>query len=113
MVKESGALARWLEDFGGALERGDVAAATALFAEDCYWRDLVAFTWNISTAEGRPAIADMLTATLAKTKPAAWKIEGTPKSADESWITFETTVGRGRGALRLKDGKCTTLFTLA
>ena len=111
MVKESGALARWLEDFGGALERGDVAAATALFAEDCYWRDLVAFTCNISTAEGRPAIADMLTATLAKTKPTAWKIESTPKSVDESWIAFETAVGRGRGALRLKDGKCTTLFT--
>ncbi len=97
------------------LERGDVATATALFAEDCYWRDLVAFTWNISTAEGRPAIAAMLTATLATTKPTAWRIEGTPhnagKSADESWITFETAVGRGRGALRLKDGKCTTLFT--
>ncbi len=110
-AKESSKITRWLDEFGGALERGDVAAATAMFAEDCYWRDLVAFTWNISTAEGRPAIADMLMATLAKTKPAAWQIEGVPKSADESWITFETAVGRGRGALRLKDGKCTTLFT--
>ena len=31
----------WLADFSAVLERGDVDAAVALFAPDCYWRDLV------------------------------------------------------------------------
>src|SRR5215216_1157490 len=35
----------WLADFASALERRDVDAAVALFDPDCYWRDLVAFTW--------------------------------------------------------------------
>ncbi len=111
IVKESSALSRWLDDFGTALERGDISAATALFADECYWRDLVAFTWNIATSEGRPAIADMLAATLAHTRPSAWKIDGASKTPDESWFAFETAVGRGKGLIRLEDGKCTTLFT--
>ena len=34
-----------------------------------------------------------------------------PWTADEGWFTFETAVGRGRGHVRLKDGKAATLFT--
>ncbi len=40
-----------------------------LFAEDCYWRDIVAFTWNVKTMEGNSAIAAMLEATLGGTSP--------------------------------------------
>ena len=42
-----------LDALGAALERGDVAAAAALFEPDGYWRDLVAMTWNIATMEGQ------------------------------------------------------------
>ena len=55
---------QWLERFGAALERGDAAGAAELFAQESYWRDLVAFTWNIKTVEGRAEIADMLEHTL-------------------------------------------------
>ena len=44
---------KWLETFAGALARGDLAGAASLFAPESYWRDLVAFTWNIRTCEGR------------------------------------------------------------
>ena len=54
-----------------ALERGDHAAATAMFDEDCYWRDLVSFTWNIKTMEGQDQIADMLRALAARGSIAA------------------------------------------
>ena len=53
-----------LAKLGAALEKGDIDAAVNLFQMDCYWRDLVAFTWNIDTAEGHDAIRDMLTAQL-------------------------------------------------
>ena len=43
-----------------ALTKGDIEAAVALFQDDCYWRDLVTFTWNIRTMEGKDAIRDML-----------------------------------------------------
>ncbi len=32
-----------------ALSAGEVDRAVDLFQADCYWRDLVTFTWNIKT----------------------------------------------------------------
>ena len=66
----------WLHSFSEALESGNVAAVSALFLEECYWRDLLTFTWNIKTMEGRSAIEAMLSATLARTKPSDWQIAG-------------------------------------
>ena len=106
----------FLDDFGKALEAGDIAAATGMFLEDCYWRDLAAFTWNIKTVEGRDQVADMLTHQLAATKPTGWRIAEGEVPAEEdgvttAWISFETGVGRGYGLLRLKDGGIWTLLT--
>ena len=104
----------WLADFTSVLERNDVEAAVALFAPDCYWRDLVAFTWNICTQEGPEAIRAMLNARLADTRPAAFTIEGEATEAGgvvDAWFTFETAVARGRGHLRLQGGKAWTLLT--
>jgi len=102
-------LERWLAAFEEALKKGDIKAASALFADECYWRDLVAFTWNIRTCEGRDEIKAMLAATLAATKPSAFSLKGF--SENEGWFTFETGVGRGIGHLRLNGGKCWTLLT--
>ncbi|WP_434723986.1 NAD(P)/FAD-dependent oxidoreductase [Mesorhizobium sp. RIZ17] len=106
--------ATWLGSFGRTLEAGDIEAATNLFAEDCYWRDLLTFTWNIKTMEGQAAIREMLKATLHLAWPSHWHLSGEPGVDDgtvEAWFTFETTVARGEGILRLKDGRCRTLFT--
>src|SRR4051812_16337274 len=104
----------WLDTFGEALARGDASAAASLFEEDCYWRDLVSFTWNIKTAEGREAVRGMLEATLAATRPSNWRIEGDASEAGgvtEAWFTFETAAARGKGLLRLKGDRCWTLLT--
>src|SRR5687767_55418 len=58
------AVSGWLSAFGAALERGDVDAAAGMFADESYWRDLVSFTWNITTLEGRAEITEMLRAQL-------------------------------------------------
>lgn len=39
----------WLSGFEQAMRQGQAAQAAALFDTDCYWRDLVSFTWNIGT----------------------------------------------------------------
>lgn len=107
-------LTNWLQEFEKNLKQGNVAAAAAMFAEESYWRDLVSFTWNIKTMEGRDQIADMLKARLADVKPSNWQLDGEANEADgviDGWIDFETAVARGRGQIRLLNGKCWTLLT--
>lgn len=104
----------WLSNFGSALDRADFDAAVKMFEEDSYWRDLVSFTWNIITLEGKEEIKAMLEATVSEAKPGQWRIEGHATSENcviSSWFTFETAVSRGKGYIRLKDGKCWTLLT--
>jgi putative flavoprotein involved in K+ transport len=104
----------WLADFNTVLERNDIEAAVALFAPDSYWRDLVAFTWNICTQESPAAIRTMLKARLMDVKPRRFAIEGEATEAGgvvDAWFTFETAVARGRGHLRLQNGKAWTLLT--
>jgi putative flavoprotein involved in K+ transport len=106
-----------LESLEGALRRGDTAAAVELFQPECYWRDLVAFTWNIKTMEGREQIAAMLNSQVGAIKPSKLKLaEDSEPAADtngvtQGWITFETESARGSGFIRLKDGLIWTLLT--
>ena len=105
---------RWLERFSDALHRRAAAEAAALFREDTYWRDVVAFSWNIRTFEGRAAIEAMLTATLGTVAPSNWRVESASESSDgqiEGWLRFETAAGRGRAIVRLRDGAAYTLLT--
>ena len=105
---------RWLDAFGAALASGNPDAVLPLFDADCYWRDLVSFTWNIRTQEGHGAVRDMLTARQAETGASNFQLEGEATEADgvtDAWFTFETKVSRGRGHLRLKGDKAWTLLT--
>ena len=78
-----------------------------MFAATSFWRDLVAFTWNITTVEDpagrrRPPRARPSSAPTRRGFAAAEP----PDEADgvtTAWFTFETAVGRGRGLLRLVD----------
>jgi len=111
-----GRVHHWLDTFGDALEARDIETLKGLFAEDCYWRDLVSFTWNIKTMEGRDAIGDMAAATLDAVNPRDWKIDGDVTEADgiaEAWITFRTDAVHGRGHLRLTENGAWTLLTTA
>jgi putative flavoprotein involved in K+ transport len=104
----------WLAAFQSALRARDVQAAAGLFATECYWRDLVSFTWNITTVEGRDGVADMLTACLDAADPSGFATTEEPAEAGgvvEAWIRFETAVGRGTGHLRLTDEGAWTLLT--
>src|SRR5436305_6984293 len=108
------AVARWLERFNAALAVGDADAAAGLFAVACFWRDLVALTWNIKTVEGRDGVRDLLEHTLESASLEGFRTSEPPAEADgvvEAWLEFETRVGRGRGHLRLKEGQAWTLLT--
>ena len=105
---------RWLAEFGSALAARDISGAASLFGDECFWRDLVAFTWNVKTVEGRDAIAAMLDAQIDSVGPTAWRLESKPAvlgGVVEAWIGFETRHARGRAIVRLKDGRAWTLLT--
>jgi len=104
----------WLAEFEAALTARDVDRAAGLFATDSFWRDLIAFSWNLTTVEGRDGIAAMLQECLDRTDPTGFRTSEPPQEADgvtEAWIEFETAVGRGRGHLRLNDEGAWTLLT--
>ena len=98
----------WLARFEKALSTTDISAAQMLFTPECYWRDLVAFTWNIKTQEGRDAIAHMLAWQVPNVKPSNFRLRGEATEADgivDAWFEFETAVARGLGHVRLRAGE--------
>ena len=104
----------WLADFESALRARDVEKAAGMFASESFWRDLVSFTWNLKTVEGRDGVAAMLRECLDGTDPRGFRTSEPPSEAGgvtEAWIEFETAVGRGRGQLRLKEEGAWTLLT--
>ncbi|MGY0498156.1 flavin-containing monooxygenase [Nocardia sp. FBN12] len=104
----------WLTAFEAALAARDAEAAASMFALDSFWRDLVAFTWNIKTVEGPAGVAELLRAQLADTDPSGFHTTEPPTEADgviSAWIGFDTGAGRGVGHLRLTDEGAWTMLT--
>jgi putative flavoprotein involved in K+ transport len=101
----------WLDEFASALEAGDPARIAGLFAGECHWRDLLAFTWELHTVSGAAAIAARLQPCLAPMAPRAVRLaEGRTRprvvrragtEAIEVIFTFETVVGPCNGVVRL------------
>jgi putative flavoprotein involved in K+ transport len=114
MSEPRAAVEAWVAALARAFDAGDSMAAAALFTETSYWRDLLAFTWNITTSEGRPAIRAMLEARLAETAPHDLRVvdDTTEEQGIVSgWFTFETAQARGIAHLRLVGGLALTLLT--
>ena len=107
-------VAAWLSRFADALDRHAIAEAAGMFGDECYWRDLVAFTWNIKTVAGRAEIQAMLAATLGQVDPRGWQMQDDVTEADgviSGWFSFDTSAARGWGHIRLKGDTCWTLLT--
>ena len=101
----------WLAAFERTLGTSDRAAFDSLFVAECFWRDVLALSWNLQTIAGRDAVARDLTALAPKAAPSNFRIA--PNRAPPRWVTragtntieaifdFETASGRGSGILRL------------
>lgn len=105
----------WLGDFEAALRDRDTEAAVKLFATASFWRDLVSFTWNLTTVEKHEEIRDLLTETLERVAPADFELSEPADTADgvtTAWFTFSTSAGRGKGLVRLVNENGTKAWTL-
>jgi len=99
-----------------ALGNKDMAAIAGLFHDECYWRDLVLFSWNLRTFEGHAQIRDMLAQQLSQVEPVRFTRDEREASADDGgllqgWLNIDTNLARGYGHIRVKDGKIWTLLT--
>jgi cation diffusion facilitator CzcD-associated flavoprotein CzcO len=105
------AISQWLGRFETALRDTDKGALSALFAPECHFRDLLAFSWTIRPAEGIGPITDLLLGAQpsiqahgfavadGRTKPRRVKRLGI--EVFEGIFRFETALGRGHGVVRL------------
>ena len=150
----------WIRDFSEALSGGRVDDVVDLFVVDPeeeeyvgtvggvvegkqkqfppFWRDMVAYTWNIVTLEGQDAIRDMLRETINDddgTTTTTWKLaESRPSGRDsfppplkilvgnndnddsslcEFWCDISTAAGTGYAHVRLdwRAKRATTVLT--
>lgn len=111
----------WLQAFEKATASSSAdEAATAvveLFEEEGYWRDLLAFTWNLITAEGADEIAEMIRNTWPSSIFRNVELKGEP--ADEGdgvtrvHFSCESADFKCTGIVRLRNGKAWTLLTSA
>ena len=101
----------WLARFESALAAGHTDALAALFAPECHYRDMLAFTWTIRPAAGAGGGAALLAGaqkTVAahsfalapgRTPPRVVRRLGV--EVFEAIFRFETATGRGFGVVRL------------
>ena len=115
-----------IDAFNAALSEGDVLGVADLFAEDSYWRDHLALTWDVRTFTGQTRIKEQLSQngcavtsvkiddTSAFRAPHFSSFDGAGKVRGiEFFITFESKLGSGRGTCRLFEiGQSWKIFSL-
>lgn len=112
---------RWLtaleEATSGPDAESAAAAVTELFEPEGYWRDLLAFTWNLTTAEGRDEIGEMIRRTWPECRLTAVTLDGEPVDEGDGvtrlQFTFRSRDFHCTGIVRLRDGKAWTMLTSA
>ncbi|KAI0752533.1 FAD/NAD-P-binding domain-containing protein [Daedaleopsis nitida] len=104
----------WLDAFSSAVTSGDLDALTALFLPDGWFRDLLVFTWDLRSLEGREKIKSFLSPTLSAAQISNIKLDESadfaPRTAFlrqlhahdiEFGFTFECLRGHGHGYVRM------------
>lgn len=104
--------AQWLSRFDEALQAANANNLGELFAHDTHWRDLLAFTWNISPCDSRESIVATLLHEQPRVQASGFRVaqghvapRRVMRAGDveviEAIFEFETSFGRGLGVLRL------------
>ena len=101
----------WLGQFEAALAESERSALLGLFHTDSFWRDVLAFSWNLQTWNGAEAILNELKPLARRAAPENFRIDpdrAAPRrvtrvgtGAIEAFFKFDTAVGRCNGVLRL------------
>ena len=102
--------ATWLAQFSHAMESRSTDKVVATLTGDCYWRDLLALTWDLGTYHGANRIKQMLDKHLHVGAPSAFTlvdefgpraVSGDTSTVIEGFYTFETPSAWCRGVATL------------
>ena len=103
----------WLTNFATYLESSDSENITSCFLPNGWFRDVLTFTWNNRSLEGRDEISSYLRGTLAAANISDVKLDNRPGLSPDfgpvtpsaegvsSGFTFTTTIAIGQGYFRL------------
>ena len=101
----------WLRRLEQALFQEGSQSLNPLFLSQSYWRDVLALTWNIQTLCGADIISDAISEQSKKAGLSRFHLEladmpprqviRVDTKTIEAFFGFETSVGRGRGIVRL------------
>lgn len=102
----------WLDGARDAMALGDAARFAALFAEDGFWMDYLAFTWRYRTFAGRDEIASAFERTHEQARLKGLEISSQrarPRLARrsgvdvlEGYVDYSVAAGRGTAYVRLR-----------
>lgn len=103
--------AQWLDGFGRVLT-GDLQAGVGLFAQDGWWRDILAFTWDYRSLHGFDAMVSALEQPVLEAKVVELQLmQDRPVELLPAWggvadmvkfaFTFATRLGTCRGMVKL------------
>ncbi|KAI0832303.1 FAD/NAD-P-binding domain-containing protein [Trametes gibbosa] len=108
----------WLAAFASACQSGDVEAFSSLFLSNGWLRDILVFTWDMRSLEGRDKVSAYISSTLANAQIKDVRLDETNHlpaqtgflpmvhSMDiEFAFTFECRSGHGRAHVRLLPGE--------
>jgi len=122
-VSDADRVQHWLSAFEDALRAGDRTELEALFVAESHWRDLLAFTWNVTPTNMREAIVSRLlreqpnvqarTFRVAEGHIAPRRAKRTGVEVIEAIFQFQTAVGRCLGVLRLPAAQSDRAWTIS
>lgn len=110
-VTSAGAVfSQWLDDFSAAIASRSVDRVVSLVTDDCYWRDLLALTWDLGTFHGHAAITGLLESNLEAAELSSFEADsghapravvGDDGTTIEAFYLFETPTAWCRGVVKL------------
>lgn len=103
---------KWLSGYASALYSGDAKAVAETFQPGGWFRDVLTFSWDLRTLEGRDKIAAFLAGKLPSVQISNVKLSDNQHLRPSSFAagsvegvefgyTYETPIARGQGLARL------------
>ena len=108
--------ALWVSKLESVLASKDASQLASIFHPDCWWRDTLAFQWNLRTIHGLDRLSEYIGKHQETAQVSNIRLhqngQFAPSVAEpikglewiESMFDFETKTGRGSGMLRLLQG---------
>jgi hypothetical protein len=103
----------WATRWENILILSDISALETVFRQDCWWRDMLALSWDFRTIRGFSNVCEYVKQNLATSQLKKIRLRETGEFQPalrqptpgvrwiESMFDFETKLGRGSGVVRL------------